>query len=215
LSLAVPPKRFEVASGLGPRAVIEVTWTELLAHPAVNTTVTLGSDVAMLAYHGGVEAGTHEVALAAAERSGASLYAVQQPYELGWHVPSALVDPSADPGLAAVLDRARLALSVHGYWRRTRPWEILLGGSNRALAAKLAARLRAGQESRPVLFDAVVIDDLAEIPAALRGLHPDNPVNLPAEGGVQIELSRRVRRSPDHLAWVAQSLAEVAAEAAA
>jgi phage replication-related protein YjqB (UPF0714/DUF867 family) len=38
-----------------------------------------------------------------------------------------------------------------------------------------------------------VITDLEEIPLRLRGLHDDNPVNLPRDAGVQIELPPRVR----------------------
>jgi phage replication-related protein YjqB (UPF0714/DUF867 family) len=183
---------------------VEVTWAELLAHPDVTTTVTLASDVGLLAYHGGVETATFEVASAAARRSGASLYALHQPETLRWHVPSALVDPGEDPGLASVLDHVRVALSIHGYGRRGRPWDILLGGTNRALAAVLAATLRAR------LPDIPVVDDLATIPPALRGLHPANPVNRPADGGVQVELPLRLRLSSDHLAPVTEALAVVA-----
>lgn len=185
-------------------------WAQLLAHPDVHTTVAAGSDVALLAYHGGLESGTYEVALGAARRSGASLYAVRQPDALGWHVSSILVDPRADPDLAATLARARVALSLHGYGRRSRPWDILLGGSNRDLAATLAAALRDGQGATTLLGAATVVDDLASIPVPLRGLHRDNPVNRPADGGVQIELPRQVRRSPAHLAWVTDAVARVA-----
>ena len=37
--------------------------------------------------------------------------------------------------------------------------------------------------------------DIDSIPRQLRGLHPANPVNLPRDGGVQIELPPRVRGS--------------------
>ena len=37
------------------------------------------------------------------------------------------------------------------------------------------------------------MDDLSAIPRALRGMHPDNPVNRPRHGGVQLELPPRVR----------------------
>jgi len=37
--------------------------------------------------------------------------------------------------------------------------------------------------------------DLDAIPKELRGIHARNPVNLPPEGGVQIELPPRVRGS--------------------
>jgi phage replication-related protein YjqB (UPF0714/DUF867 family) len=182
-----------------------VTWADLLVRPDVTETATVGNDVGVLAYHAGLEAGTWEVAADVAHRAGCSLYALRQPPDLRWHVPSAAVDPGVAPGLARVLNHVRLALSVHGYGRRSRPWEILLGGQNRAAASEVAAALREG------VSDVVVIDDLAAIPPALRGLHPANPVNRPPEQGVQIELPIRVRLSPDHRAEVAAALARVVA----
>jgi phage replication-related protein YjqB (UPF0714/DUF867 family) len=157
-----------------------------------------------LAYHGGVEVGTFELACVAAEVSGASLYALHQPDHLRWHVPSALVDPDDDPGLASVLGHIRVALSVHGYGRHDRPWDVLLGGRNRALATTVAEALRTA------LPEVAVIDDLATIPPPLRGLHPANPVNRPADGGVQVELPLRLRRSPEMRGRVAEVLAAVA-----
>jgi phage replication-related protein YjqB (UPF0714/DUF867 family) len=40
-----------------------------------------------------------------------------------------------------------------------------------------------------------VVDDLAAIPKELRGVHDQNPVNLPRRQGAQIELPPRVRGS--------------------
>ncbi|MDF2825975.1 MAG: AIG2-like family protein, partial [Mycobacterium sp.] len=62
---------------------------------------------------------------------------------------------------------------------------LLAGGGNRTLATHLATHLD--------IPGYHLITDLDAIPAELRGLHPDNPVNLPASGGVQLELSPRVR----------------------
>lgn len=183
---------------------LEVAWTALLAHPEVTTTVVLASEVGLLAYHGGVEAGTYEVAASASRRAGASLYAVRQPETLRWHVPSAEVDPAEDPGLASFLSRIRVAMSIHGYARRAHPWDILVGGQNRELAAMVAEALRGALCG--ALEEVNVVDELAAIPPSLRGLHPANPVNLPAGGGVQIELPYRLRRSPEHLARVADAL---------
>jgi phage replication-related protein YjqB (UPF0714/DUF867 family) len=187
-----------------PPPAVEVSWAQLLAHPEVDATIELRSEIGVLAYHGGVELGTYELACLVAESSGASLYALTQPDMLRWHVPSVLVDPGEDPGLAAVLDHIRVAMSIHGYGRRDRPWDVLLGGTNRTLAATVAAALRAE------IPEVVVIDDLVAIPPALRGLHPANPVNLPAEGGVQIELPLRLRRNPELRVRVAHALAGVA-----
>jgi phage replication-related protein YjqB (UPF0714/DUF867 family) len=38
-----------------------------------------------------------------------------------------------------------------------------------------------------------VVDKLETIPVDLRGVHARNPVNLPREGGVQLELPPRTR----------------------
>lgn len=178
-----------------------MAWPELLAHPDVTTTTLLASELGVLAYHGGVEPGTLEVATTVARRTGASLYAVRQPELLRWHVASTAVDPAHCPNLTAFLGRVRVVLSIHGYRRRSAPWEILLGGRNRDLAGAVAAALRAHCD------DVVVVDTVEDIPPALRGLHPANPVNLPADAGVQIELPFRLRRSPEHLARVADALA--------
>jgi phage replication-related protein YjqB (UPF0714/DUF867 family) len=45
-----------------------------------------------------------------------------------------------------------------------------------------------------------VVTDLDAIPTELRGLHPANPVNLPAGGGAQLELPPRVRGLTPHWA---------------
>jgi phage replication-related protein YjqB (UPF0714/DUF867 family) len=168
--------------------------------------MAIGSDVGVMAYHGGLETGTYEVASATASSSGASLYTVCQPPELRWHVASSRVDPGDAPPLAAFLRHVRVALSIHGYGRRSRPSEILLGGRNRDVAAVVAAQLR---DALPELS---VIDDLDDIPVELRGLHQANPVNRPAEAGVQIELPLRVRVSDEHRTLVTAVLARVAAD---
>src|SRR5207248_1414223 len=140
-----------------------------------------------MAFHGGLEGGTAEIASGAAELAGASLYMVVQPDDVTWHVPSIEVSPEVSERLAQFLDHVDVAVAVHGYGRRDRPYDILLGGSNRELAAHLAGCLR---EAVPAFHP---IDDLESIPVALRGMHPANPVNLPRHGGVQAELPPRAR----------------------
>ena len=55
---------------------------------------------------------------AAAERAGASFYAVRQPPELTWHVPSTAFDPAASPALAAFLDHVDAAVDAVGFEAR-------------------------------------------------------------------------------------------------
>ena len=116
---------------------------ELLRHPGVVEECELRSPFGFLAIHGGsLERGTAEVAAEAAERAGASLYAVRQPEDLHWHIPSALVDPSRSPALNAFLEYVELVVSVHGYGRKDHANVVLIGGRNRQLAARAAAVLR-------------------------------------------------------------------------
>ncbi len=162
-------------------------FAELVGHPGVEEHLALGSRIGFLALHGGLEPGTAELATAAAARSGSSLYTVVQPDELGWHVPAHQIVPHDVPALAAFLEHVDVVVSLHGY-RRPDLWATLLvGGANRVLAVDLGARLRAA------LPDYEVVDDLATIPADLRGVHPGNPVNLTRGGGVQLELPHPVR----------------------
>jgi phage replication-related protein YjqB (UPF0714/DUF867 family) len=162
-------------------------FAELLRQPGVVETLTLQSRFGFMAFHGGLEGGTEVVAAAAASLAEASLYTVVQPAALTWHVPSAEVLACHSDQLARFLDHVDVAVAVHGYGRRDRPIDVLLGGRNRLLAAHLAHHLR---QRAP---DFTVIDELDAVPTELRGMHPDNPVNRPRRAGVQIELPPRAR----------------------
>ena len=80
-------------------------------------------------------------------------------------------------------------LGLNGFGRMGLFSSLLLGGGNRRFAEHVGAALR---RTLPA-YD--IRTDLDEIPRPLRGQHPDNPVNLPRDGGVQIELPPRVRGS--------------------
>ena len=172
---------------MSPAPAREVAWAELLAHPGVREPVHLGSSFGFMAFHAGVEGGTLEVAAAAAAAAGASWYAVTQPVDLRWHVASADVDPASSAPLAGFLSHVEVVVAIHGWGRLRRPRDILVGGANRRLAEHVAVCLREATDE----FD--VIDDLDAIPARLRGLHPANPCNRPAGGGVQLELPPAAR----------------------
>jgi phage replication-related protein YjqB (UPF0714/DUF867 family) len=166
---------------------------ELLQQPGVREVVELRSPFGFLAFHGGsLERMTDVIAAEAAARAGSSLYSVVQPPELRWHIPSHLVTRHASASLDAFLNHVRLVVALHGFGRAGRWTQLLLGGVNRPLAAHLRHHLA------PALPDYQVIDDLERMPLELRGLHPTNPVNLPAEGGVQLELPPRVRGLTQH-----------------
>jgi phage replication-related protein YjqB (UPF0714/DUF867 family) len=161
---------------------------ELLRYPGVIEESQLRSRFGFLAFHGGsLERGTAEIAASAAELGRASLYAVRQPEELRWHIPSALVDPSLSPALSMFLDHVDVVVSVHGYGRRGYSNVVLIGGLNRELANQATAILRAAVPSHRF------VDNLGAIPPTLRGVHPDNPVNRTRGGGIQIELPPTLR----------------------
>ncbi|MEJ7585444.1 MAG: poly-gamma-glutamate hydrolase family protein [Acidimicrobiales bacterium] len=166
----------------------ESRFARLLAHAGVQEVVERRGTFGFMAFHGGnLEAVTDVVASAAARAGNCSLYGVLQPSDLRWHIPSSAVSPVDSVPLAQFLDHVEVAVAVHGYGRADHWATLLAGGSNRRLAAHVADHLRAA------LPGYEIIDELDAIPAALRGVHPANPVNLPRGGGVQLELPPRVR----------------------
>ena len=163
---------------------------ELLAKPGVREESVLRSRFGFMAFHGGsLEEMTDVIALAAAERSGASYYGLLQPPDLQWHISSHKLSPADSTTMAAFLDHVDVVVTVHGYGRQGMFTSLLLGGQNRALADHIAPHLR----SQLPAYD--IRTDLDTIPTDLRGQHPTNPVNLPRQQGVQIELPPRVRGS--------------------
>ncbi len=169
--------------------------TDLLMTPGVEEELAVRSTFGFMAFHGGVERVTEIVAAEAAERADASYYGVVQPEDLQWHVPSRHIDPAHSDLLAAFLDHVDVVVAVHGYGRKHLRWSLLLGGTNRELAGHVAAHLR------PRLPAYEMVADLDEIPTELAGQHPDNPVNRPRYGGVQIELCPLVRWNVERWGW--------------
>jgi phage replication-related protein YjqB (UPF0714/DUF867 family) len=166
------------------------TFADVLADPGVVEACELRGRLGFMAYHGGdLEAMTDVIAADAAARSGASYYGVRHPPGWTLHLPSAEIDPRHSSALAAFLDHVDVVVTVHGFGRRSLMTALLLGGRNRALARHVAGHLRAALPA----YD--VVDDLDRIPTELRGVHERNPVNLPRDAGVQIELPPRVRGS--------------------
>jgi phage replication-related protein YjqB (UPF0714/DUF867 family) len=163
-------------------------FAELLSHDGVEEDLELRSTFGLMAFHGGnLEEGTDVIAAAVAEQAGASLYAVRQPPDLRWHVPSVEVRPVDSGALAAFVEHVDVAIAIHGYGREGMWTSLLLGGRHRELAAHVGAHVRAAMPGYEV------IDELDAIPRDLRGVHRLNPVNLPRGGGVQLELPPRPR----------------------
>ncbi len=165
-----------------------ITFSGLLAKPGVLEVLDLRGKFGFCAFHGGnLERVTDQIASEAAARSGSSFYGVMQPPGMRHHIPSALVSPDESPELKSFIEHCEVVVAIHGYGRRGFFTSLLCGGQNRDLAAHVATHVRASIPPYEVL------DDIDEIPKALRGLHPDNPCNLPIQGGVQLELPPRVR----------------------
>ena len=161
---------------------------ELLDSDGVREVCVLRGKLGFMAYHGGsLEALTDVVAERAAERSNASYYGVLQPPDLNWHVPSHLVAPAESDVLAEFVQHVDVVITMHGYGRHGYWTTLLLGGQNRPLADHVAAHLR------PQLPDYRIETEVDAMPSELCGLHARNPVNLPRQQGVQIELPPRVR----------------------
>lgn len=167
---------------------------ELLAHPGVEEELSLRSNFGIMAFHGGsLEAYTDHIAVETALRCDASLYVVRQPRDLRWHIPSTRFRPAESSKLRTFCNHVRTVITLHGFRRHHMPHSILLGGHNRTLAGVVSQHLR------HTLPEYVVEDSLEAIPVELRGLKADNPVNVPADRGVQIELPPTIRHQ--HEFW--------------
>jgi len=162
----------------------------LLTQPGVVEISELRSTVGFMAYHGGaLEVMTDVIASRAAEQADASLYAVLQPEGMRDHLSSTRVSPNESEQLAAFIDHVDIVVTVHGFGQRGLFTSLLLGGQNRPFAEHVGRALRAALPA----YD--IRTDIETIPTQLRGLHEANPVNLPRDSGVQIELPPRVRGS--------------------
>ena len=162
----------------------------LLSAPGVEEVSELRGTVGVMAYHGGnLELMTDVIAERVAAASGASFYAVRQPDGMRDHLPSTKVRPAESARLAAFIDHVEIVMTIHGFGRMGLFGSLLLGGRNRVFAEHVGDALR---DALPA-YD--IRTDIDEIPPPLRGQHPHNPVNLPSNSGVQIELPPRVRGS--------------------
>jgi phage replication-related protein YjqB (UPF0714/DUF867 family) len=168
----------------------------ILDAPGVEEICELRGPIGFMAYHGGhLEWLTDVIARRAADATSASLYAVLQPEGMREHLSSTKVDPAESRLLTKFLDHVEIVITVHGFGRRGMFSSLLLGGQNRPFAEHVGEAIRAQLPA----YD--VVTDLDTIPTKLRGLHDRNPVNLPPQQGVQIELPPRVRGSTSPLWW--------------
>ena len=171
--------------------------TELLALGGVSEELEIRSRVGVCALHGGdLERATEVVAREVAARTGSSLYALVQSDGSRRHLPSTRFTSGVSDRLDTFLDRVDTVMSIHGYGRHDDFWAVLVGGANRWLAHHVAGHLRG---TLPEQYR--VVDDVHAMPHTLRGMHPENPVNRPPGGGVQVELPPSIRWNRDHRDW--------------
>jgi phage replication-related protein YjqB (UPF0714/DUF867 family) len=182
---------------------------ELLALPGVEEVCELRSSVGFMALHGGSQdRGTHEIASRAAEQSGSSYYAIVQPRDLRVHLTSRRHDPGQSRALRAFLGHVEVAISVHGFGRDG--FNVYVDGGSTPVIEPYGPALR-GRQTGPLRGIIVGGLNAALVDVACRllgerlpgyhagservrlGFHPDNPVNLPAAHGVQIELPPALR----------------------
>ena len=154
------------------------------------------SKVGLMAYHGGtLEKATDAIARETAELCGASYYGLIQTNDDPLHFPSTKLFEYASENLNVFFQHVRVVITIHGYGREHLFHSVLLGGRNRALASHLASFLKMA------LPDYSFENDLEQIPKELRGLHPKNPVNIPALTGVQVELPPTLRWNREEWGW--------------
>ena len=149
-----------------------------------------------MAYHGGtLEKATDAIARETAALCGASYYGLIQSNDDPLHFPSTKLFEYGSENLNVFFQHVRVVITIHGYGREHLFHSVLLGGRNRALASHLASFLKMA------LPDYSFENDLEQIPKELRGLHPKNPVNIPALTGVQVELRATLRWNREEWGW--------------
>ena len=170
--------------------------TSLLETSDAYEELEIRSKVGLMAYHGGtLEKATDAIARETAALCGASYYGLIQTNDDPLHFPSTKLFEYASENLNVFFRHVRVVITIHGYGREHLFHSVLLGGRNRALASHLASFLKMA------LPDYSFENDLEQIPKELRGLHPKNPVNIPALTGVQVELPPTLRWNREEWGW--------------
>lgn len=174
---------------------------ELIATAGVEEEMRLAGSIGLMALHGGLESGTAEAAFQVAAATGASHYTIVQPNDMAWHIPSIAHKPGHSRQLRLFLEHIALAVSFHGFGRRGLEDTVLVGGRNRRFASVIGDAIKHRTRLRVVM-------NPDSMPTGLKGMHPDNPVNLPELGGAQLELSPGARSS-EHLPAIIAAVANV------
>lgn len=159
------------------------------------------SPYTVMAIHGGkIEPGTSAVARAVAGDD-LNLYLFEGLKESGnfrdLHISSHEFD---EPRALDLVGASRACITIHGFKERERNW-VALGGHNDGLRGKIFAAL---------IKTGLIEQDVENPTGRLPGVDPENIVNRCADGGVQIEISYRLRRLlgmyPKHLKHFAEAI---------
>jgi phage replication-related protein YjqB (UPF0714/DUF867 family) len=182
---------------------------ELLAMPGIREERTLRSNIGFMALHGGSQdRGTDQIARRAADKTGASYYAIIQPSWLRVHLTSRLHNPDDSAHLRSFLEHVDVAISVHGFGRDG--FALWLDSERGIVIEPYGPAIRGNQKGplRGIIvggLNAPLVDAASAIfknrfdgyhvadKQVRLGFHPDNPVNLPSAHGVQVELPPGLR----------------------
>jgi phage replication-related protein YjqB (UPF0714/DUF867 family) len=182
---------------------------DLLTMPGMTEECVMRSNVGFMALHGGSQdRGTEQIARRAAEKVGASYYAIVHPAGLRVHLTSRRYDPDHSPHMRAFLEHVDVAISVHGFGREG--FALWLDPDRGLIIEPYGPSIR-GKQTGPLRgiivggLNAQLLDAARELfqgrfagyhvaDERIRlGFHPDNPVNLPSAHGVQVELPPGLR----------------------
>ncbi len=145
---------------------------------------------------GGIEIGTEQIVRNTAERTSCSVYIFSGRKKIGnntLRISSIKFASLNRPLFSNILSHVERIVAIHGHNQNKR--EIYIGGKNLELRAKIAEALK------KVLLDYRVVKFLHEIPNPVKGVYPNNFVNLPPEAGVQLELPRALREARKTTGW--------------
>jgi len=166
-------------------------------------------DIAVLAYHAKTEEGTGDVAEDISKNSNASLYVFE-----GKRVPSTKITPTNSEDLNRMVQEKRTAVSMHAYHKQGNYEKqgkkydykdtVFVSGQNSELAKKIATEL---EDSLGHEYHIETNPDY--IPAHLKGMSKHNIANKFKEGGVQVEMPRKLRESEEQRKYVSDSISTV------
>jgi len=153
--------------------------------------------IGVFAIHGGgIEIGTEQIARNIAKRTNCSVYIFSGRKKTGnnnLRISSIEFASLNHPLFSNILSHIEKIVAIHGHNQNKK--DIHIGGRNVDLKSKIAEALKKR------LPEYHVITFLHEIPDLMKGIDPNNFVNLPQERGMQIELPQALRVAKKTTGW--------------